>query len=59
MHGGIAECWKIYSLSHTIGLNSKEGKEMKKNAGFTRSIDDLDHHNWYQVKFGDLFEVAY
>lgn len=39
--------------------NSKEGKEMKKNAGFTRSIDDLDHHNWYQVKFGDLFEVAY
>jgi hypothetical protein len=58
MHGGIAECWKFYSLSHTIGLTQR-GERNEKNAGFTRSIDDLDHHNWYQVKFGDLFEVAY
>lgn len=33
---------------------SKEWKEVK-NAGFRRSIDDLDH-NWYQIEFGDVFE---
>ena len=31
---------------------SKEWKEVK-NAGFRRSIDDLDH-NWYQLEFGDV-----
>jgi hypothetical protein len=30
-----------------------------KNAGFRRSIDEFHDHNWYQVEFGDVFEVAY
>ena len=37
----------------------KSRKEVKQNAGFRRSIENLHHHNWYQVEFGDVFELLH
>jgi hypothetical protein len=39
--------------------NSKEWKEVKKCRVQKINRTTLYDHNWYQVEFGDVFEVAY
>jgi hypothetical protein len=53
---GITTAGKLTVFLIQFGC-SKERKGVK-NAGFTRSINDLDH-NWHQVEFLDAFEVVY